>query len=694
MKKFLVLCFLIPLFGAAQIYQPALLYGKKENAHAIKRAAFFPTGCGNPVALFTLIDSTINQSASYFDSCAHRYWLYDPKLKAWDSVHVGAASLPYTITNGLTESPAGTVKLGGLLTGETIIEGGSNNYLHYNLGITRFQTTSTTAMHLVSTNATDSSYVDIRTGGPISQKKVVMGSRNISAGTTYLTEVSAGLTGIIDIRTSNVNYTGFISMQDDIILDQTLATGENSRIGMIADSVYINPWLGQLNIDSLRVWNGIADTLYKKPMTWDTRNGRWEYASNWWSGGGGSYTDEEAQDAVGTILVDDNTIDFTYTDATPSITGAVRTQMSITSDASGIKLVADETTPTDGKFYGKVGGAKGWFTPAGGGITIDVTTITGGTDTRILVDEGGLVSEDADLQWYTPDNAFSVGASSGNGSIRSYQTAGFYVGMETIGAKSGIRRSNTDFLLYYNTSTGRTHIDATYSGNPDIYFDIQGVTKMNMNGSGRLFIGGTTSATAGLHHAAGTASANTAPEKFTSGTDLSVNEAGTVQFDGNFSLTKENAVKYGVGGNLTTNTTDVGNVGTGVDNLQSYSVPAGTMSQDGDYIEFSITFTFAENANSKQVRVVYGGTEVYASGAQAQSGGSMTVIGKVIRTGATTQKVTVIAISGAALFVDVSNYTTAGETLSGAVILKGTGEAVSNDDIVQVVTTVKFFPSN
>ena len=40
-------------------------------------------------------------------------------------------------------------------------------------------------------------------------------------------------------------------------------------------------------------------------------------------GGGGSYTDEEAQDAVGSILVDSASIDFTYSDGTPSITAAV-----------------------------------------------------------------------------------------------------------------------------------------------------------------------------------------------------------------------------------------------------------------------------------------------------------------------------------------------------------------------------------
>jgi hypothetical protein len=39
---------------------------------------------------------------------------------------------------------------------------------------------------------------------------------------------------------------------------------------------------------------------------------------------GGGYTDEQAQDAVGTILADSATIDFTYTDVTPEITASVK----------------------------------------------------------------------------------------------------------------------------------------------------------------------------------------------------------------------------------------------------------------------------------------------------------------------------------------------------------------------------------
>jgi hypothetical protein len=72
--------------------------------------------------------------------------------------------------------------------------------------------------------------------------------------------------------------------------------------------------------------------------------------------GATAYTDELAQDAVG-AMADANSL--TYTDATPLL--AVKRQMSITADASGILLSGDEATPGNNKVYGTTGaGAKGW----------------------------------------------------------------------------------------------------------------------------------------------------------------------------------------------------------------------------------------------------------------------------------------------------------------------------------------------
>ena len=77
---------------------------------------------------------------------------------------------------------------------------------------------------------------------------------------------------------------------------------------------------------------------------------------------------EAAQDAVGGALTDTNTIDLTYTDASNQVTADARTQMSITSDSSGLKLSGDATTPGASRYYGTDGGgSKGYFSlPASG----------------------------------------------------------------------------------------------------------------------------------------------------------------------------------------------------------------------------------------------------------------------------------------------------------------------------------------
>lgn len=93
----------------------------------------------------------------------------------------------------------------------------------------------------------------------------------------------------------------------------------------------------------------------------------------------GSISDftEAAQDVIGGLLADSTTINYTYDDATNTLTTGVITQMSITSDASGLKLSGDEASPGPDQVYGTDGaGVKGWKDdPAGtggGGSTKDI----------------------------------------------------------------------------------------------------------------------------------------------------------------------------------------------------------------------------------------------------------------------------------------------------------------------------------
>jgi hypothetical protein len=113
---------------------------------------------------------------------------------------------------------------------------------------------------------------------------------------------------------------------------------------------------------------------------------------------GGVYTDERAQDAIGTILTDTDTIDFTYDDPTPKITADVRKQMSLTSDASGLKLVGDSASPGNSKLYGTDGsGNKGWYNqPAGGGGGIGAALFSQDATNVSSIDATGLTG----YAWY------------------------------------------------------------------------------------------------------------------------------------------------------------------------------------------------------------------------------------------------------------------------------------------------------
>lgn len=89
-KLFFAFAFLTGLIAHAQVFQKYNQYGGEWKGHAATRVSMYPTGCGDPPALNST-DAGMKLAATYFDSCNHRYWQYDPKLAAWDSVHLGVA---------------------------------------------------------------------------------------------------------------------------------------------------------------------------------------------------------------------------------------------------------------------------------------------------------------------------------------------------------------------------------------------------------------------------------------------------------------------------------------------------------------------------------------------------------------------------------------------------------------------------
>lgn len=88
MKKLLTfLCILSFLSSKAQWLKDDT-YGKIGNRGGFKKALLLPTGCGTP-ATVSVVDSAKLQAMLYFDSCNHKVFFWDPKIKSWDSVYLG-----------------------------------------------------------------------------------------------------------------------------------------------------------------------------------------------------------------------------------------------------------------------------------------------------------------------------------------------------------------------------------------------------------------------------------------------------------------------------------------------------------------------------------------------------------------------------------------------------------------------------
>ena len=185
--------------------------------------------------------------------------------------------------------------------------------------------------------------------------------------------------------------------------------------------------------------------------------------------------------------------------------------------------------------------------------TFDSLTVTPFTAGSVVFSgAGGTYAQDnANLFWddtnnrlgigtSVPDNFLSVngiigsGISGGaiGGELRSYQAGStVFMSLKTDNAlaRSGLFRSNAGFIAFFNTGTGSTHLDCSFGTAPLIISVGQVASLTVQNPSGRVGRG-ITSPTAELHIKAGTATASTAPLKFTSGPLNTTPEAGAEEF--------------------------------------------------------------------------------------------------------------------------------------------------------------------
>lgn len=145
---------------------------------------------------------------------------------------------------------------------------------------------------------------------------------------------------------------------------------------------------------------------------------------------------------------------------------------------------------------------------------------------------------------------------------------------------------------------------------------------------------------------------------------------------------------------LETNTTPVGNVNTGEDDLMTYSLPANTLNANAQGVRVTAWGRTPSNANAKTLKMYFGTTAVLSFSLTANQVNAWRASGIVMRTGAATQISDATLLQGGtatALAVALDAGPTA--TLSGAVTIKCTGAATTTNDIVQEGMIVEFLPA-
>jgi len=137
---------------------------------------------------------------------------------------------------------------------------------------------------------------------------------------------------------------------------------------------------------------------------------------------------------------------------------------------------------------------------------------------------------------------------------------------------------------------------------------------------------------------------------------------------------------------LNVNTTQVGNTGSAETNLSSYTLPANTLVNVGDTLRITAIFKPAVNVNTRTYRIYFGGVQI--GGVSTGTGSAMRFEALITRTGANSQEVSCLNISG----TNATIAATASD-LTSPISIQCTGQGVATSDIVQRLLLVELLPT-
>jgi hypothetical protein len=151
---------------------------------------------------------------------------------------------------------------------------------------------------------------------------------------------------------------------------------------------------------------------------------------------------------------------------------------------------------------------------------------------------------------------------------------------------------------------------------------------------------------------------------------------------------------YSVPSILKADPTETGNVGAGPDVLFTYTMPGNTLYNVGDSLHIRSAGTVASNANSKQLKLIFGATTLFDTTAQLQNGGDWEFDALVMFRETGAQRATCRFTIGAAVMLWTSSidYTAPAEGVGDVVIKVEATTATADNDLVGRLFIVEFLP--